>query len=639
MRYPIYAATSFLLAFLFLCTTGRAQYQFVIPYNTWLGDDSSIAYCEEIKHCPEEARPDIEITDSGEIFFRMDDGPWYKRMFRSGTSVTVDLVSSDQYSCQNYKEQYPFKGTVIRPLPQEKFAASRKDLKPGRIRVKIGKVPLTLKGKEVEGNIVIIYHNQVVFYISYLHADEAAWGILPMGLYTDSLLRVDHPNDSVIKNRFTYEQKAQLTIPFDWNSDTYQGAALQRLYDSLHLQASDIQKIEIRAYASVEGTEKRNKQLMMGRANAIVAQLRKWQPGLDRITTMTAENWLDFYQNIKNTRYAAFAGMTRSDVRNKLDPATADSLEPVLAKERVVLLTLYYQHRTGYEKTSGQLLADGLSKSIADRQIDQAREMQLELFRRIADNRLPAAYLDRLDIPREKTYADLLSDQNLYKFWLKPSGGHEALEECRQLLQLDAGNVRIAYNFCALSLLEWQLKPDSFDIGQLPTQISRLAAMGITAPLVKRMLVNYHILLSSRLHGKRQYAERDKSLQYIRDSYAAAPLSDEDRLALAKYYTYYYKRDWAQELVEPRVNQPDVTEDLLFYYVNLEFFHYRDYGKPVFQTALLNCLLINRTRYCRFFTSISKGGVSFQLLQYLLFRELYCEYCIIHDEGEMLAER
>jgi hypothetical protein len=641
MRFPIRAsvATGVLLV-LFSGTSLFAQYQNIITYNLTVHDEPSIEFVNLTRQWPEEARPGIEITDSGEIFFYMNNEEWYKRIFLPGTSVTVDLVTSDQYDCQNYKGGYGFKGTVIRPLPQEKFTANRRDSVPGQIRVRMGRVPLTLKDKDVEANFVIIYHNQVCCYLSYIHADAAAWDLLPMGLYTDSLVRVGHLKDSVVKNRFTFEQKMEVSIPFAKNSDRYQGDALQRLFDSLHLAASDIQRVEIRAFASVEGSEGGNNLLMKGRANAIIAQLRKWQPGLQRVATITTENWLDFYQNVKNTRYSSFASLTRSDVRNKLlDPATSDSLEPVLAKERVVLVTLYYQHRTGFEKTSGRQLTTSLSKSIADKQIDQAREMQLEVFRRIADNRLPAAYLDKLEIPREKTYADLLNDQNLYKYWLKPSGGHATLEECRQLLRLDSGNARVAYNFCALSLLEWQLSPDSFDIGELSAQIKRLEGRGIPSPLVRRMMVNYHILLSARLDAKGLYAETEKSLQYIRDGYASVTLSDEDRFALAKYYTYYTKRKWAEELLMPRVDQPDVSEDLLFYYVNLEFYRPRQFSEAIFQKALLNCLLINRTRYCRFFTSAMKGGASFQLLQYFLFRELYCENCVVHDEHEMLAGR
>ncbi|WP_165871543.1 hypothetical protein [Flaviaesturariibacter flavus] len=46
-----------------------------------------------------------------------------------------------------------------------------------------------------------------------------------------------------------------------------------------------------------------------------------------------------------------------------------------------------------------------------------------------------------------------------------------------------------------------------------------------------------------------RYTEKDRVLQEIRDRFLSRPFSDEDLLSLGKYFFWYARYEWADELI------------------------------------------------------------------------------------------
>jgi hypothetical protein len=619
-----------LLAFIYLSSKPLlAQGQRVYTDGRYT-DPVCAGVLKMIEEKPKEVLFGISVGSDGTVIFEMDNREWFNKIFRPGMSVTADIVSKDRYAC-NAKalSQSLFKGYVMKPVTQAEFAGRTVQQMGNAIAIRIGKLPPALMNKEVEANLVILIGDEVCYYTNFVDIDRAAWDILPMGLYTDTLLNQTSRFDTAIANRFIYDHKVQVVVSFARNKDTYEGNDVKRVYDSLGLQNCTIKKCAIRAYSSVEGTEAANKQLMKGRANTMAGVLKRLQPGLNRISVLTAENWLDFYREIRNTPFADLGEMTREEAKVKLlDPVIREGLEPILGKERKCILTLYYAQKSGLEKVTNKLVVDSFQHALGAKKIGLARLIQKEIFERVSDHKLPDLYLDQLEIPREKDNLELLSDRIIYKYWLEESDEKDALAAFQEVKALDPGNGKVNYNICALSIFEWHFYSDSVDAPGLRAAIDSLGGEGIDPSLVKRMLVNYHILLSFDLLNKFKYDEKDKAVQFIKENYEALTLSDEDRFSLAKYFSFYSQQDWAKELIGKRIDQLDVSEDLLFYYVNLGFFSPSDYEDEAFGKALLNASMLNRVRFCHFFNSINKGGASMQLLEAPVFRQLYCEDCV-----------
>ena len=104
--------------------------------------------------------------------------------------MTVDIISKDRYNCSNTiddKKGIP-KGHVLPGVYKKDLLKNSNELMPGNIYTKIGQVPRSLMGKEVEGNLVILNGPYICYYTNFVDIDRSVWNLLPMGLFVDSLL-------------------------------------------------------------------------------------------------------------------------------------------------------------------------------------------------------------------------------------------------------------------------------------------------------------------------------------------------------------------------------------------------------------------------------------------------------------------
>lgn len=154
-----------------------------------------------------------------------------------------------------------------------------------------------------------------------------------------------------------------------------------------------------------------------------------------------------------------------------------------------------------------------------------------------------------------------------------------------------------------------------------------LAKYSINETLIKRMIVNYYIVLSEINMKKEDYDAKDSALALIRKNYIDKNFNDHDLLSIGKFFCLYAQYEWADLLLASRIDKLDVDEDLLFFYLNLSIFTGKDFDDSPFRDMLLNAISINNDRFCRFFNSISAGGISMQLLMQPFWKDKYCENC------------
>lgn len=603
--------------------------------NYDLQDDRENNRCkactETLNAKPPEVLFGINIHSNGDVFFSMTNKEWFKKIFNSdGYGISADIISKERYDCTKdlTNTTQLLRGHVLKPVYRPELERNLTELSDGQISMKIGKLPASLLNKELEGNIMIINAQSVCYYSFMINIDRNVWELLPMGLYGDSLVNTPEGYDDKNYDFFTYEKKIQVVVPFLKSKTVYNESDIKPLYDSLQLQDFLIRKIDIRAYASVEGPEKINLQLMKGRADAMITALKKIQPSLGRVTVATAENWLEFFDGVRETAYLDYATLPKEEVKRKLlDKTISSQLEPLLATHRKAIVTVYLQRKTLVSAITDKAIIGEFNKAVTEQNIQKARAIQKELVNRITDNKLPADYIDQLEVPETRAFLTLLSDREIYRFALSRTSAYEAMENFISFRQLDSLNAKINYNINALRFFLWRNDGQIPDKPAFVKSIHQLSSLGINSSLVKRMLINYNIMMCGEYMRTYNYKAKDEALLFIRDNYNDMQLTDVDRYSLAKYFAYYAQRSWAEEIVEPRVDKLDVSENLVFYYVNLGFYDPSKYETENFRKGLLNAINLNRIRFCNFFLPNDKGGASIQLLEQDVFRDLYCEVC------------
>jgi len=585
-----------------------------------------------LKAKPREVQFGIQIHADGDVYFSLNNREWFDKLFTTDVDgVAVDLVSKDLYACSKPLPGINGfgKGQFLPPVYLPELKKNMVKLGQGHWAVKIGHVPAALAGKDLEGNLAILKRGVACFYTYFTDIPRSTWDLLPMGLYADTLVSLQTARDSSSSHTVHfYTKRLQLTVPFQKGKTQFNNADLKPLYDSLKLTSYSIRQIDIRAYSSVDGAENVNAALQQERAASMIKALQQYQSPEIATQITSSENWIEFMNDIRSTPYKELAGLSKPDIKLKLlDKTLLAQLEPLLKNHRKAIVTIYLGPRSGLEKTSGDSLVLRFHKAVAENNTPRAAIIQEAIFERIADGKLPSAYIRRLEIPKTLDYSSLQNNQVTYQLLLQVMTARDAMADLRAIEQYAPANGQVKYNIAVLSFTLWRHDSGYVKPGEFKEYIGSLSKYGIENNLIKRMLINYHIVMSQIYMARYNYAAKDEALAYIGANYNEMRLDDRDLLSLARFLCYYARCDWAAQVLEPRVEQIDVNEDLLFYYVNLQAFHPEKYQQPKVKAAVMNAISINPKRFCTFFNAVGKGGSSFQLLDLPHLRGLYCDNC------------
>jgi hypothetical protein len=578
---------------------------------------------------PKEVLFGIHVQSNGEIYFSMNNIEWFNKLFSNDQiGVSVDLISEDRYSCKLPPEKKPtvYQGVILPPVYRKNLLANNES-REKEMYVKIGTLPASLKNKKIEENLIIINRNKICYYTQFVNIARNNWELLPMGLFADTLIKSNSFSSDPLEN-FTFSKKTEIIIPFKKGTSNYSLSELTRAYDSLNLDRYTIQKVEIRAYSSIEGTELINMNLMKKRGDAMIQFLSPYQAAIKRSSVLAAENWLEFFSSIKETEFDYLKDLSKSEIKQRLtDPSLSKKMEPLLATERKSVAVLYLLPKTKSSLLANDVLARSYKEALATNKISEAAAIQREVIDRISREKLPMEYLDKMEVPKSLEYISLANDREVYLLLSDLATQADALSHFLELAELDPKNPKVSYNICALKLQLGVWDHEMVKGKTLINEVNELPKMGIDQSLVKRMLINHNILKSKEYLENFQYDAKDSIMNEVRDTYDLIEATDEEIYSIAKYYSYYSNNQWSKEIIAPRIREINVNEDLLFYYINLLFYNSSTFESDIFKNATLNAINLNHKRYCLFFLPHNSGGASMQLLEHDELRISWCQHC------------
>ncbi|AZQ44582.1 hypothetical protein [Nonlabens ponticola] len=623
-------ARFFLLSIFFsiFSTHASAQNQFEIEFP--YGNERGIAcqvFEQAFQNKPKETSFVIK-RESNKLFFETNDPKWFKQLFKkSKDGIAVDIVSKDRYACETSVEPSQIKGKLLKPVYAGDLKRGLKPHEQNRYRVEVGTIPISMLKSDLEFNILFLNNNKLCKYYTIYNLESYPWGLLDMGVYLDS---ITYKNDKIVtqnEQAVTRYKTLQFIIPFEKNKSVYDSSDIKPLYDSLRLTDFNIKTIDIKAYASVEGSKQRNMELQQERGSSIAASLQSFQSPEIETNITTSENWVEFFNDVKNTSYATLTSKSKEQIKAALTGSTANELEPILAQHRKAVVTMELDKIDVYKNKSINELTSLFNTSIATDELDEARIIQNSLLEKIRIAASPES-LEGIEVPNQKKYIDFMNKNLMYDYLIDVRKSLIVYNKLQELEKQDPKNKRIQYNLAVLKFILWRnnaldVKPQDFK-----KEIKSLTNYGINPSLVDRMMINYHIVNAEREMRKRNYNEKDKSVLNILSTYNRVPLTDQDYLSLAQFLTYYAQNMEAVKLLAPRVQEITIDEDLLFYYLNLTLIDKRLTQTNAYRTILLNASNLNQERFCKLFNPSLEGGVTFQLLEDGYLKNSYCENCV-----------
>ncbi|NOT74544.1 MAG: hypothetical protein HOP08_06405 [Cyclobacteriaceae bacterium] len=575
---------------------------------------------------PEEARFSTFIKGDSVLVTHSDADWFWKLIPGKNDGIAIDLISQGQYSCDNIERRatsWSHTGFLLPPMYRDEIIANLIPVKKGYIAFLAGKVPSSLNAQNVEANYMILESKYMCFYTNIVNVDYHGWNLLKNGLYYDTL------NAEELEQKYKDISKTlHFTIPFEKDKWEFSKQDISPLYDSLRLTDYTIKDIRIHTYTSVEGSTARNQKLQTLRAESIVKALQSFQSEKLESSILSSENWVEFLEDINGGTYSSLMSLSKDEIKEKLkSPDLLTKLEPILKHHRKAIIELDLEKRVLYLKSNGEELKKYFNQQLTKHNIEEALYLQQIIFYKIQRHELPNEYLNDLDLPEAIEYGSLLLNNASFRFENSIYNIYEAIKTFEKLSELLKDNPKIKYNLCALRLQSWINSPKIVNHLLLKKEIENLSKIGIPGLLVKRLLINYYVIFSEISLDQRKYADKDNAVKFIYNSYKPLELTDEDLLNLAKFFSHNSRFDWAEKILEPRIKNLEVSEDILFYYLSLTIFDEANTKGQQYRTVMLNAVNANQDRFCQLFNSREKGGVSFQLLRDAYLKKTFCENC------------
>lgn len=571
--------------------------------------------------------PEVRYSEyilNGMIYFYMPSEHFFNLLFdNKNDGIAIDIVKRNQLRCYE-KNKLANSSINIGHLMPPVYLSELKDnlyIQDGYVIVPYRKLPPSFDPAEIELNLLVIQKKYLCSYHTTSNINFTNWKILEMGLYKDSL-----SNTKKEKIETSVSKRLKFTIPFEKNKSTFEKSDIQPLYDSLQLTDYNIKKINIRAYTSIEGSEKQNIALQQQRANSIVAALQQYQMPEIQSTIVAKENWVEFLNDIQNSKFEYLLVKSKEEIKSELEK-TSNSLESILAPHRKSIIELDLQKKFTEEENNPILLKKYFDQSIDDENIEEALYFQEIILEKIRDEQLPDDFISKLEIPEESLYGPLLNNFGIFSVEKNNDFLYDNIETFGRLAQLLPGNKKVLYNLTALKIKAWREGNFLTNEAEIKSLIEDLKKNSLEKSLTERLWINYYMILAQYKHQENDYKRKNLALKNVYASYKKLDLKDEDLLSLAKYVSWHSKFDWAENILSKRVFKVDTSEDLLFYYLKLTIRSPKKTQQADYKTFMFNAIDKNNQRFCDIFLPKSQGGVTFQLLRNESLRKIYCENC------------
>lgn len=576
---------------------------------------------------PKEIRFSI-VKEGNQLFLSTNDKNWFAAVFKnSGDGVAIDVVSKSIYDCNKDFEDSQIKGILLQPVfAQQLLRGFKKSANSTNFKTLVGSIPKELQNDELEFNILFLNNKALCRYQTIYNLESFPWDLLDMGVYLDSLTYKD--KKITTSDKFITKYKTlKFIIPFQKNKYEYLSEDIKPLYDSLKLTDFTIKKINVKAYSSIEGSLERNIELQEKRANSIIKSLQTFQQPNIITEISTSENWVEFLNDISKTNYKDFKELSKREIKQKVVGNISSDLEKYLKNHRKAVIILELEKKDKYKNMSKEELVDTFNQLILDENVEEALVIQNSICERLKEENSPEL-LSKLTVPKQLKFIPILTKNSVFKYILNVSYAKIVFDELKVLEKLDPKNYQIKYNLVVMKFFIWRYNWEEIKENDFKAEILELKKFGIKQNLIDRMLVNFHIVKAEKNMKERKYEAKDDSVDFISETYDNFTLSSFDYVSLAQFLTFYANTDEAIDLLEEKVKEITIDEDLLFYYLNLTLIDEYEVASKNYRTIMLNAIEINKQRFCKLFDPSNDGGVTFQLLKNKFLKTTYCENCI-----------
>lgn len=577
-------------------------------------------------YLPELMSDNLYFKD-GQIYFYFHDLALFKDVLKeSNDAIALDIISREQFACGAGNVYFPskiHKGIMLPPIHKSQLFGKNELKKEGQLEVSLGPIPPYVDTNNVEFNLLIIKDDCLCQTIVYNSLGGENLKSLNLGFVVDTL-SVSNQADSIIN-------QLKFTVPFERNKFQYNDDDIKPFLDSIELKRFDLKKIEIVAYSSIEGGVKGNETLQSKRAKSILKAINNYNLTDVETNIILKENWEGFYESLKGSPYEKeFSKKTQEEIREIINTDTLNyNLEPYLEDQRKADITLTVE-KIFMDDALLKVVPERLKRSLENKDYVKARVYQSILLSNVKKGKIDKEVVLNMEIPHLKETVVLNNNQIAFKWYYSSTTNRdslhkELLRDIENQLHISPTNNYLLYNKLLLNLLLWTNKYSRVTNPKyLLKDIKLLYNTGIANWKVNQLMLNYHLISADFYYESKKFPEREKALKEVRKILLQSQLTRDQTFRISNYFMFQMRIDWGIELMKPWVKKATIDEDFLFTFLTIAIYNKELVPEKEYVQFMARAKEMNQERFCSLF---GYPNMSFQLLEDLPVKEMYCKTC------------
>ncbi len=564
---------------------------------------------------------------NGEIYFYFHDLELFKNVLsESGDGIAIDIIARDQFECGSGNKLYPskiHKGIMLAPISKSQIFGKNELKESNEIEVSLGLIPEYVDTNNVEFNLLMIKQNCLCQTIVYNSLGGENLKSLDLNFMLDTL-SVSSRADSVL-NQLTF------TVPFERNKSQYNSEDIKPFLDSLSLNRFDLKSIEVIAYSSLEGRERQNKVIQERRAKSILTAIKKYKLQDVKTKITTKENWEGFYESIKGSPYEEeLTKLSKEDLLKVINSDTLKvNLEPYLEETRKAEIILTVE-KVFMDEALFNVLPEWFEKALENKDYVKAKVYQSVMLKNIENGNIGKDKILSIKIPHLKETIPFINNQIALRWYYSDATNRDSLyqslmRDIQTQLVIDPTNAFLMYNKTVLRLLLWSNDyRREADPKLVLREIRLLNSSNIEKWMINRLVLNYNVISADYFYDNKKFLDREKALVNVKKALFSSNLDRNQSFKIANYFMFQLRIDWAIDIMKPFAVKKNIDEEFLFTFLTVAIYSKEKIPEEEYVVYMNRAKEMNKERFCKLF---GFPNMSFQLLQNIQVKKLYCETC------------
>lgn len=529
--------------------------------------------------------------------------------------LAADIVVRSQYPCDSnsyFNGLSNFRGVPLKPVYKKDFNGG---IHWRYTEIVLGKVPTFIR-EPFEVNLVVIQNNRP--------CSNTSFQVIPANFHVEIPLSYGfEPLEKPMKRQEFDTLKTK--IFFDKAKFIRRDSALIHSMPQILMESEQIQHIEIKGYASIEGTTESNINLYKKRAEFIQDELRFLMLDSTKIRKNTAENFHDFRRDVIGSPFEYLAALPDSMLKEKLqNPDLSAELEFILQNHRYV--ELYIIKRREYELEYDRFSVNQqLQNALASGATETCIELQGIQYGLALAGKMTVNEIESIEIPLTKKNRRLLHNLAIMKYNLQPisiASLNNFRADLWQLRTLKKDDKRLN---TSLAIIDYHLYARGQYSSKKVTFFDSIQRWNFVDEVQRaRILLNAATIhdwskwLKTQSLNESQYLFR-KVKRYI----VQARLDVDKTFEIASYYAFFWNERYALELTKSKIDDTDNPNHLIFF-LKLSYALKEKLPRSTYIGYFKKIKTYSGDQFCSFFNS---PALNFQLLDDEEIKAIYCAEC------------